>query len=107
MSKYAIDFTMNGLVNIEANTREEALKKYYDMTWCDVIDNAYDLSEEIENIVEQTEDESLSEIERHILDWLGYDETDEEWDKESLYETLEEQENEELIDIIKDIAKNF
>lgn len=107
MSKYTIDFTMNGLVNIEANTREEALKKYYDMTWCDVIDNAYDLSEEIENIVEQTEDEPLSEIERHILDWLGYDETDEEWDKESLYETLEEQENEELIDIIRDIVKNF
>ncbi len=107
MSKYAIDFTMNGLVNIEANTREEALKKYYDMTWCDVIDNAYDLSEEIENIEEQTEDEPLSEIERHILDWLGYDETDEEWGKEGLYETLEEQENEELIDIIRDIVKNF
>lgn len=110
MYKYTIDYLIGGTIDIEASTQEEAFKKYNDLTWAEIVENGDTSSEEtkIVEIVEEIEEEKpLSNIEKHILDWLGYDETDDEWDRDGLYETLEEQENEELLDIIRDIIKNF
>lgn len=56
MSRYIIDFTINGLITIEADTEEEALKKYNNLSWCDVINNAYALSEEKERIIKREEE---------------------------------------------------
>lgn len=50
MNKYTINFKIDGLINIEAKTEDEAFKKYSDLTWNEVIKNGYDMLEETEII---------------------------------------------------------
>lgn len=112
MSKYAIDFTINGLVDIEANTEEEALKKYNNLTWCGVIDNSYNLSEIgtpkiIKAVEEEEENKPLSFLEKFILGWLEYNETDKEYKRENIEDLLYELASYELIDLIGDIIDKF
>lgn len=110
MSKYTINFVFNGLIDIEAKTKEEAFKKYSDLTWTEVIQNSRDILEETEIfkvIKESEEDKPLTTLEKFILDWLGYDETDDEWEREEIEETLPDLESEELAEMIQDIIKNF
>lgn len=56
MSKYTINFKIDGLIDIEAKTEDEAFKKYSDLTWNEVIENGYDMLEETEimYIIEST-----------------------------------------------------
>ena len=110
MSKYTINFVFDGLIDIEAKTKKEAFKKYNDLTWTEVVQNSRDISEEteiVEVIKEPEEDKPLSTLEKFILDWLGYDETDDEWEREEIEETLPDLESEELAEMIQDIIKNF
>lgn len=110
MSKYTINFVFDGLIDIEAKTKKEAFKKYNDLTWIEVVQNSRDISEEteiVEVIKESEEDKPLSTLEKFILDWLGYDETDDEWEREEIEETLPDLESEELAEMIQDIIKNF
>ena len=110
MSKYTINFIFDGLIDIEAKTKEEAFKKYIDLTWAEVIQNSRDISEEteiFEVIKESEEDKPLTTLEKFILDWLGYDETDDEWEREEIEETLPDLESAELAEMIQDIIKNF
>ena len=110
MSKYTINFVFDGLIDIEAKTKEEAFKKYNDLTWVEVVQNSRDISEEteiVEVIKESEEDKPLTTLEKFILDWLGYDETDDEWEREEIEETLPDLESEELAEMIQDIIKNF
>ena len=110
MSKYTINFVFDGLIDIEAKTKKEAFKKYNDLTWTEVVQNSRDISEEteiVEVIKEPKEDKPLSTLEKFILDWLGYDETDDEWEREEIEETLPDLESEELAEMIQDIIKNF
>ena len=110
MSKYTINFVFDGLIDIEAKTKKEAFKKYNDLTWTEVVQNSRDISEETEIvkvIKESKEDKPLSTLEKFILDWLGYDETDDEWEREEIEETLPDLESEELAEMIQDIIKNF
>ena len=110
MSKYTINFVFDGLIDIEAKTKKEAFKKYNDLTWVEVVQNSRDISEETE-IVEVTkeseEDKPLTALEKFILDWLGYEETDDEWEREEIEEKLPDLESEELSEMIQDIIKNF
>ena len=48
MSKYTINFNIDGLIDIEAKTEDEAFKKYSDLTWNEVIENGYGMLEETE-----------------------------------------------------------
>ena len=110
MSKYTINFVFDGLIDIEAKTKKEAFKKYNDLTWTEVVQNSRDISEEteiVEVIKESEEDKPLTTLEKFILDWLGYDETDDEWEREEIEETLPDLESEELAEMIQDIIKNF
>ena len=110
MSKYTINFVFDGLIDIEAKTKKEAFKKYNDLTWTEVAQNSRDISEEteiVEVIKESEEDKPLTTLEKFILDWLGYDETDDEWEREEIEETLPDLESEELAEMIQDIIKNF
>lgn len=111
MSKYTINFIFDGLIDIEAETQKEAFKKYNNLTWVEVIQNSRDMSEEtevVEVIKEPKEDDKpLTALEKFILDWLGYDETDDEWEREEIEETLPDLESEELTEMIQDIIKNF
>ena len=110
MSKYTINFVFDGLIDIEAKTKKEAFKKYNDLTWTEVVENSRDISEEteiVEVIKEPEEDKPLTTLEKFILDWLGYDETDDEWEREEIEETLPDLESEELAEMIQDIIKNF
>ena len=110
MSKYTINFVFDGLIDIEAKTKKEAFKKYNDLTWTEVVQNSRDISEEteiVEVIKEPKEDKPLSTLEKFILDWLGYDETDDEWEREEIEETLPDLESEKLTEMIQDIIKNF
>ena len=110
MSKYTINFVFDGLIDIEAKTKKEAFKKYNDLTWTEVVENSRDISEEteiVEVIKEPEEDKPLTTLEKFILDWLEYDETDDEWEREEIEETLPDLESEELAEMIQDIIKNF
>ena len=110
MSKDRVDFVCYVLIDIEAKTKKEAFKKYNDLTWTEVVQNSRDISEEteiVEVIKESEEDKPLSTLEKFILDWLGYDETDDEWEREEIEETLPDLESEELAEMIQDIIKNF
>ena len=110
MSKYTINFVFDGLIDIEAKTKKEAFKKYNDLTWTEVVQNSRDISEEteiVEVIKESEKDKPLTTLEKFILDWLGYDETDDEWEREEIEETLPDLESEELAEMIQDIIKNF
>lgn len=110
MSKYTINFVFDGLIDIEAKTKKEAFKKYNDLTYTEVVQNSRDISEEteiVEVIKESEEDKPLTTLEKFILDWLGYDETDDEWEREEIEETLPDLESEELAEMIQDIIENF
>ena len=110
MSKYTINFIFDGFVDIEAKTKKEALRKYNILTRSEVIQKSYNRSEKTivtEVIKEPKEDKPLSALEEFILDWLGYDETDDEWEREEIEETLPDLESEELAEMIQDIIKNF
>ena len=110
MNKYTINFVLDGFIDIEAKTKKEAFKKYDDLTWTEVVQNSHDISEEteiVEVIKESEEDKPLTTLEKFILDWLGYDETDDEWEREEIEETLPDLGSEELAEMIQDIIKNF
>ena len=110
MSKYTINFVFDGLIDIEAKTKKEALRKYNILTRSEVIQKSYNRLEKTivtEVIKEPKEDKPLSTLEKFILDWLGYDETDDEWEREEIEETLPDLESEELAEMIQDIIKNF
>ena len=110
MSKYTINFVFDGLIDIEAKTKKEALRKYNILTRSEVIQKSYNRLEKTivtEVIKEPKEDKPLSTLEKFILDWLGYDETDDEWAREEIEETLPDLESEELAEMIQDIIKNF
>ena len=110
MSKYTINFVFDGLIDIEAKTKKEAFKKYNDLTYVEVVQNSRDISEEteiVEVIKESEEDKPLTTLEKFILDWLGYDETDDEWEREEIEETLPDLESEKLAEMIQDIIENF
>ena len=110
MSKYTINFVFDGFIDIEAKTKKEALRKYNILTRSEVIQKSYNRLEKTivtEVIKEPKEDKPLSALEKFILDWLGYDETDDEWEREEIEETLPDLESEELAEMIQDIIKNF
>ena len=110
MSKYTINFIFDGFIDIEAKTKKEALRKYNILTRSEVIQKSYNRLEKTivtEVIKEPKEDKPLSTLEKFILDWLGYDETDDEWEREEIEETLPDLESEELAEMIQDIIKNF
>lgn len=63
MSKYTINFVFDGSIDIEAKTKKEALKKYNDLTWTEVVQNSFDISEEteiVEVIKESGEDKPFN-----------------------------------------------
>lgn len=110
MSKYTINFVFDGLIDIEAKTKKEAFKKYNDLTWTEVVQNSHDISEEteiVEVIKEPKEDKPLSTLEKFILDWLGYDETDDEWKRDTIIGALSELNSQELVALDQDIIKYF
>lgn len=110
MSKYTINFVFDGLIDIEAKTKKEAFKKYNDLTWVEVVQNSRDISEEteiVEVIKEPKEDKPLSTLEKFILDWLGYDETDDEWERDTIIEALSKLNSQELVALNQDIIKYF
>lgn len=110
MSKYTINFIFDGLIDIEAKTQKEALRKYNNLTRSEVIQKSYNRLEKTavtKVIKEPKEDKPLSTIEKFVLDWLGYDETDDEWEREEIEETLPDLGSEELAEMIQDIIKNF
>lgn len=110
MSKYTINFVFDGLIDIEAKTQKEALRKYNNLTRSEVIQKSYNRLEKTvvtKVIKEPKEDKPLSTIEKFILNWLGYNETDDEWEREEIEETLPDLESEELSEMIQDIIKNF
>lgn len=108
MSKYTIDFTINGLIDIESDTKEEALKKYNDLSWCDVINNGYDLSEEIQGVIKNEEENKSSiSLKKFILDWLECDESEDEYTSKDIDDLLSELGSYDLIDLIEDIMDNF
>ena len=110
MSKYTINFVFDGLIDIEAKTKKEAFKKYNDLTWTEVVQNSRDTSEDTEIaevIKESEEDKPLSTLEKFILDWLGYDETDDEFKRNTIIGTLSELNSQELVALYQDIIKNF
>ena len=110
MSKYTINFVFDGLIDIEAKTKKEAFKKYNDLTWTEVVQNSRDISEEteiVEVIKESEEDKPLSALEKMILDWLGYDETDDEWKRDTIIGTLSELNSQELVALYQDVIKYF
>lgn len=110
MSKYTINFIFDGLIDIEAETQKEAFKKYNDLTWTEVVQNSRDISEEteiVEVIKEPKEDKPLSTIEKFILDWLGYYETDDVWERETIMERLPDLDSEKLAQMIQDIIEKF
>ena len=109
MSKYTINFVFDGLIDVEAKTKKEAFKKYNDLTWTEVVQNSRDISEEteiVEVIKESEEDKPLSALEKFILDWLGYDETDDVWEKQAIMERLPDLKRKELMEMIQDLMEN-
>ena len=110
MSKYTINFVFDGLIDIEAKTKKEAFKKYNDLTWVEVVQNSRDISEEteiVEVIKESEEDKPLTTLEKFILDWLGYDETDDKWKRDTIIGALSELNSQELVALNQDIIKYF
>ena len=111
MNKYTINFKFDGLIDIEAKTKKEALRKYNILTRSEVIQKSYNRLEEtvVTKVIEGTKEDNkpLTPLEKFILDWLGYDETDDEWEREEIEETLPDLESEELAEMIQDIIKNF
>lgn len=111
MNDYKIRFTIDGLITIGANTEEEAVEKYQDLPWAEIFEKGYGFSQETEvlEVIEEPKKDNkpLSAVEKFILDWLGYDETDDEWEREEIEETLPDLESEELAEMIQDIIKNF
>lgn len=107
MSKYTINFVFDGLIDIEAKTKKEAFKKYNDLTWVEVVQNSRDISEETEivDVIEEPKQDNkpLSTVEKFILDWLGYYETDDVWKRETIMESLPDLGREELAEMIHDI----
>ena len=109
MSKYTINFVFDGLIDIEAKTKKEAFKKYNDLTYTEVVQNSRDISEEteiVEVIEEPEEDKPLTTLEKFILDWLGYDETNDQ-KRNKIVGTLSELDNQELTALMQDIIKYF
>ena len=43
MSKYIMNFKIDGMINIEAKTEKEAFKKYNNLTLEEIIKNGYDI----------------------------------------------------------------
>ena len=110
MNDYKIRFTIDGLITIDANTKEEAVEKYRDLPWAEVFEKGYGFSQEAEvlEVIEEPrkDNKPLSAIEKFILDWLGYYETDDVWERETILETLPDLEREELVEMIQDIMEN-
>ena len=111
MSKYIINFVFDGLIDIEAKTKKEAMRKYNNLTRSEVIQKSYNRLEKtvVTEVIEgpKEDDKPLTALEKFILNWLGYDETDDEWEREEIEETLPDLESEELAEMIQDIIKNF
>ena len=110
MNDYKIRFTIDGLIMIDAETEEEAVEKYRDLPWAEVFEKGYGFSQEaevLEVIEEPKKDKPLSPLEKFILDWLGYYETDDVWKRETIIETLPDLDSEKLTVMIQDIMDNF
>lgn len=111
MNKYTINFVFDGLIDIEAKTKKEAFKKYNNLTWVEVVQNSRDISEETEivEVIKEPikEDKPLSTLEKFILDWLGYEETDDEWKRDTIIKALSELNNQELVALNQDIIEYF
>ena len=111
MSKYTINFVFDGLIDIEAKTKKEAMRKYNNLTRSEVIQKSYNRLEKtvVTEVIKgpKEDDKPLTALEKFILNWLGYDETDDEWEREEIEETLPDLESEELAEMIQDIIKNF
>lgn len=102
MNKYTIDFMFNGLIDIEADTEKEAVKKYNKLSQCDVIDRSYNVIKEVgtirkkENNNNKKNTRTLTTLKRFILGWLKYDKNDKEYKKENIEDLLYELEKYEL-----------
>ena len=110
MNDYKIRFTIDGLITIEAETEEEAVEKYQDLPWAEVFEKGYGFSQEAEvlEVIEEPKKDNkpLSAVEKFILDWLGYYETDDVWERETIMESLPDLGREELTEMIQDIIEN-
>ena len=110
MNDYKIRFTIDGLITIEAETEEEAVEKYQDLPWAEVFEKDYGFSQEAEvlEVIEEPKKDNkpLSTVEKFILDWLGYYETDDVWERETIMESLPDLGREELTEMIQDIIEN-
>ena len=109
MNKYTINFKFDGLIDIEAKTKKEALRKYNNLTRSEVIQKSYNRLEETtvtEVIKEPKEDKPLSAVEKFILDWLGYYETDDVWERQAIMERLPDLKRKELMEMIQDLMEN-
>lgn len=52
------------------------------------------------------EDKPLSTIEKFILDWLGFYESDDVWERATIMERLPDLDSQKLIILIQDIMEN-
>ena len=50
MSKYIINFKIDGMINIEAKTEKEAFKKCNNLTLEEIVKNGYDILVETKNV---------------------------------------------------------
>ena len=111
MNDYKIRFTINGLITINANTEEEAVEKYQDLPWAEVFEKGYGFSQEAEvlEVIEEPKKDNkpLSAVEKFILDWLGYYETDDVRERERILERLPDLKRKELPEMIQDMIENF
>ena len=110
MNDYKIRFTIDGLIMIEAETEDEAVEKYQDLPWAEVFEKGYGFSQEAEvlEVIEKPKEDNkpLSAVEKFILDWLGYYETDDVWERQAIMERLPDLKRKELMEMIQDLMEN-
>lgn len=111
MNDYKIRFTIDGMITIDANTEEEAVEKYQDLPWAEIFEKGYGFSQEAEvlEVIEEPKKDNkpLSAVEKFILDWLGFYETDDVWERETIMERLPDLDSQKLTVLVQDIMENF
>ena len=111
MNKYIINFVFDGLIDIEAKTKKEAMRKYNNLTRSEVIQKSYNRLEKtvVTEVIKGPKEDykPLTALEKFILDWLGYYETDDVWERATILERLPDLKSEELAEMIQDIMDNF
>ena len=63
MSKYIMNFKIDGMINIEAKTEKEAFKKCNNLTLEEIVKNGYD-------ILVETKIVGITESINETLDWF-------------------------------------